>query len=104
MDNCRSYVLSSKPVRLRRLFSEIPHHVWSSDEGEFAAVGTFIPGWVARVDDGEVRSAQDLTAVKNLLRVVACGKKPPVGFPFFHWPMEFWPFCFNFGFWSGELL
>ena len=31
-------------------------------------------------------------------------KKPPVGFPFFHWPMEVWPFSFNFGFWSGELI
>ena len=75
MDNCRSHVQSAKPVRLRRLFLEILHHVWSSSEGEFAAVGTFTPGWVKRVDDGIDMSAQDLNAVKKLLRVVACGAR-----------------------------
>ena len=75
VDSCRSYVLSAKPVRLRRLFSEILHHVWSSSEGEFAAVGTFTPGWVKRVDDGVVKSAQDLSAVKKVLRVIACGAR-----------------------------
>jgi hypothetical protein len=75
VDSCRSYVLSAKPVRLHRLFSEILHHVWSSSEGEFAAVGTFTPGWVKRVDDGIDMSAQDLNAVKRLLRVVACGAR-----------------------------
>jgi hypothetical protein len=75
MDNCRSHVMSAKPARLRRLFSEILHHVWTSGEGEFAAVGTFTPGWVRRVDDGLVMSAQDLSGVKKLFRVIACGAR-----------------------------
>jgi hypothetical protein len=75
MDNCRSHAQSAKPVRLRRLLLEILHHVWSSNEGEFAAVGTFTPGWVKRVDDGSDMSAQDLNAVKKLLRVIACGAR-----------------------------
>ena len=75
MDNCRSHVMSVNPARLRRLFSEILHHVWTSGEGDFAAVGTFIPGWVRKVDDGVVMSAQDLSEVKKLLRVIACGAR-----------------------------
>ena len=54
---------------------EILYHVWSSSEREFAAVGTFTPGWVKRVDDGIDLSAQDLNAVKKLFRVIACGAR-----------------------------
>ncbi len=49
--------------------------MWTSNEGEFAAVGTFTPGWVARVEDGLVRSQQDLFAIKKMLRVIAGGAR-----------------------------
>ena len=62
-------------MRLRSKLSEILHHVCTSEGGEFAAVGTFIPSWVARVDDAKVMSALDLAAVKKLLRVIAGGAR-----------------------------
>ncbi len=48
LSNCKDYIKSSKPARLRNKLSEILHHVCTSDGAEFAAVGTFIPGWVAK--------------------------------------------------------
>jgi hypothetical protein len=75
LTNCKDYIKSSKPARLRNKLSEILHHVCTSDGGEFAAVGTFIPRWVARLDDNKVMTAQDLCAVKKFLRVIAGGAR-----------------------------
>ncbi len=73
--NCYEHVKGSKPVRLRGKLLEILHHVWSSDSGEFSALGTFIPGWVGKVDDGAIMPAQDLNSIKKLLRVIAGGAR-----------------------------
>jgi hypothetical protein len=75
LSNCKEYINSSKPVRLRNKLAEILHHVCTSEGGEFAAVGTFTPSWVARVDDAKVMTALDLAAVKKLLRVIAGGAR-----------------------------
>ncbi len=74
-NNCYEHVKGSKPARLRGKFLEILHHVWSSDGGEFAALGAFIPGWVGKVDDGAIMPAQDLNSIKKLLRVIAGGAR-----------------------------
>jgi hypothetical protein len=70
-DNCYEHVRSSKPARLRNKLLEMLHHVWTSDGGEFAALGTFIPEWVGRIDDAVTMPAHDLNAIKKLLRVIA---------------------------------
>ena len=75
MTNCKEYIKTSKPVRLRSKLTEVLHHVHTSEGGEFAAVGTFIPRWVARLDDNKVMTAQDLCAVKKFLRVIAGGAR-----------------------------
>ena len=75
MTNCKEYIKSSKPVRLRSKLSEILHHACVSEGGEFAAVGTFISGWVARVDDAKVMTSQDICVVKKFLRVLAGGAR-----------------------------
>ena len=74
-DNCYEHVRCSRPARLRNKLLEIIHHVWTSDGGEFAALGTFIPGWVGRIDDAVIMPVQDLNAIRKLLRVIAGGAR-----------------------------
>jgi hypothetical protein len=74
-NNCYEHVKGSKPARLRGKLLEILHHVFSSEGGEFAALGTFIPGWVGKVDDGSIMPVQDLNSIKKLLRAIAGGAR-----------------------------
>jgi hypothetical protein len=73
--NCKEHIRTAKPARVRNKLSELLHHIWTSEGGEFAAVGTFIPGWVARVDEPKIMSVQELASVKKFLRVVAGGAR-----------------------------
>ncbi len=75
VSNCREHIAKSKPARLKNKLLEIMHHVLTSEGGEFAAVGTFLPGWVKKIEEPSVVSHQDLNAIKKILRVVAGGAR-----------------------------
>ncbi len=75
VSNCKEHIARAKPARLRIKLLEIMHHVLTSEGGEFAAVGTFLPGWVKKIEEPTVMSPCDLMVIKKFLRVVAGGAR-----------------------------
>ena len=54
---------------------EILHHATETEGGEYACVGTFIPGWVAHLEDRVILNQFELRAIKKFLRVIASGAR-----------------------------
>jgi hypothetical protein len=75
VSNCREHISKAKPARMRNKLLEIMHHVLTSEGGEFAAVGTFLPGWVKKIEESTVTPPGDLYVIKKFLRVVAGGAR-----------------------------
>ena len=55
-----AYIAKAKPERLGGRMLEIVGNIFSSPMGEYAAMGTFTPGWVNRLEDGRVTPVLDL--------------------------------------------
>ncbi len=73
--NVYSHIAKAKPERLRAKMLEIVSYIFSNPMGEYAAMGTFTPGWAARLEDGKSIHASDLRIIKRLLRVVSTGAR-----------------------------
>jgi len=72
--SCYKFISKAKPVRLRPVMTEIFSNMLSKDDGEFACMGTFTPGWVSHL--GELRIPdQDLRGVKKFLRHAVFGAR-----------------------------
>ena len=75
IDNCKAYIAVAKPGHLRHKMLDILHEAIHSDGGEFACLGTFMPKWVAKLEDGIIRTQVELRGIKKFLRVVAAGAR-----------------------------
>jgi hypothetical protein len=75
LDNCRAYISTAKPEKLRPKMLEILHHATKTEGGEYACVGTFIPGWVAHLEDRVILNQFELRAIKKFMRVIASGAR-----------------------------
>ena len=75
LDNCRAFIAIVKPEKLRPKMLEILHHATKSEGGEFACLGTFIPGWVSHLEDAQILSQYEIRAIKKFLRVLASGAR-----------------------------
>ena len=73
LDNCRSYIDEVKPGHLKPRMLDILHEAVHAEGGEFACLGTFMPKWAARLEDGISRPMIELRAIKKFMRVVASG-------------------------------
>jgi hypothetical protein len=75
IDNCKAYIAVAKPGHLRHKMLDILHEAIHSEGGEFACLGTFMPKWAAKLEDGIIRTQAELRGVKKFLRVVAAGAR-----------------------------
>jgi hypothetical protein len=74
-NNCKAYATSVKQVGPRKKMMEILHHVLHSEDGEFAAMGTFTPNWTAKVSGSSISTAAELRLLKKFLRVISAGAR-----------------------------
>ena len=71
---CYKFISKAKPERLRPVMMKIFSNMLSKEDGEFACMGTFTPGWVSHL--GELRIPdQDLKGVKKFLRHAVFGAR-----------------------------
>ena len=75
IDNCKAYIEAAKPGHLKHRMLDILYEAVHADGGEFACLGTFMPEWVARLEDHQIRTQVDLREIKRFLRVIASGAR-----------------------------
>ena len=75
MDSCFDHIKTAEPSELRPKMLEYLHHATKSEGGEFACVGTFMPGWVLHLKEDRILTTFELRALSRFMRVVAVGSR-----------------------------